>query len=257
MSEPFQPSRRAHRLAHRIVRLYPAAWRERYQDEMLALIDQTECSWRMTLDLASGAVVEWVHAVANPSGQGAQLRWALALRSTLRFTLSTALAIAVMVISRALASAWDWEGMPASWRSASDYVAAGCFLTAGIRALVVMLRARRATKSRSVSHPVVSLAELSGWWALIMVAATIQRGVGPASIYPLEISWFSEFTRWWIFGHVMIDGATGATRDSILYAGSFIPGEVDVVRERDQARRVRTAERIMRFYSRTPPPEDR
>jgi hypothetical protein len=55
----------------------------------------------------------------------------------------------------------------------------------------------------------------------------------------------------------MIDGATGATRDSILYAGSFIPGEVDVVRERDQARRVRTAERIMRFYSRTPPPEDR
>jgi hypothetical protein len=257
MSETHQPSA-AHRFARRIVGLYPAAWRERYQDEILALIDQTERSWRMTLDLAAGAVREWAHFIANPPGQGAQLRRALTLRSTLRLMLSIALPIAVMAISRAVAKSWDWEGMPGSWRSAFDYVSGGCFVTAAIRAVVVMLRARRAVEPGSVPGSIVSLFELSSWWLLIVVAATIQRGLGAASTYPLEsISWFAEFTRWWIFGNVMIQGATGAARDAILYAGSFIPGEVDVVREREQARRVRTAERLMRFYSRTPPPEER
>jgi hypothetical protein len=43
-----------------MVRLYPAEWRERYADEMLALLAQIRASPRTALDLALGAVDAWL-----------------------------------------------------------------------------------------------------------------------------------------------------------------------------------------------------
>jgi hypothetical protein len=52
--------RRRERMARAIVRLYPRAWRVRYEDEMLALIQQTTLDARRILDLAMSLASEWV-----------------------------------------------------------------------------------------------------------------------------------------------------------------------------------------------------
>ncbi len=51
------------RLALALLRLYPRAWRARYGDELLGLIDDAGLSWRIVADVAAGAVVERVRAL--------------------------------------------------------------------------------------------------------------------------------------------------------------------------------------------------
>lgn len=43
-----------------LLRLYPRAWRERYGDEFLALLQQTGVGWRQLIDVFAGASREWV-----------------------------------------------------------------------------------------------------------------------------------------------------------------------------------------------------
>ena len=47
-----------HRLARRLLRLYPRAWRARYEGEVLALVEQSGLSSWEAIDLARGAIVE-------------------------------------------------------------------------------------------------------------------------------------------------------------------------------------------------------
>lgn len=49
----------AARLCRRFVRLYPRAWRRRYEDEVLDVVDQRNVGWRDCGDVARGAVTEW------------------------------------------------------------------------------------------------------------------------------------------------------------------------------------------------------
>lgn len=46
------------RMARRIVRAYPRAWRERYQDEMLALLESSDVHAAQVIDLARGCLRE-------------------------------------------------------------------------------------------------------------------------------------------------------------------------------------------------------
>jgi hypothetical protein len=48
-----------------LVRLYPRAWRARYEDEILALVDETGLSFSELLDLTRGALVEHVRAASG------------------------------------------------------------------------------------------------------------------------------------------------------------------------------------------------
>jgi hypothetical protein len=50
--------------ARALLRLYPAAWRERYGDELLALIDQSGLTFRIVLDVVLAAGVEWIRFAA-------------------------------------------------------------------------------------------------------------------------------------------------------------------------------------------------
>jgi hypothetical protein len=52
----------AERISRTLVRRYPRAWRERYGDEMLALIDDAGSTWKHALDLAVGCVDAWLRA---------------------------------------------------------------------------------------------------------------------------------------------------------------------------------------------------
>jgi hypothetical protein len=60
-------SRLALRLARAIVRRYPAAWRERYEAELLALIEDAPPRWRDVVDLGRGSLVERAGAVVEPA----------------------------------------------------------------------------------------------------------------------------------------------------------------------------------------------
>jgi hypothetical protein len=54
---------RSDRLARTLLRLYPRAWRERYGEELLALIDDAGLTWRIVADVIAGATVERVRAL--------------------------------------------------------------------------------------------------------------------------------------------------------------------------------------------------
>jgi len=48
------------RLVGRLVRLYPRAWRERYEEEFVAMLEQGPVSVRDLYDVALGAVDAWL-----------------------------------------------------------------------------------------------------------------------------------------------------------------------------------------------------
>lgn len=52
-------------LARRLTRLYPRAWRRRYEDELLALVEQMGLGPDRAFDLVLGAVREWVREVTR------------------------------------------------------------------------------------------------------------------------------------------------------------------------------------------------
>jgi len=55
--------KRAQGLSRAIVHLYPRAWRKRYSEEMLALIEDSGSTWMHALDLAAGCTEEWLGAL--------------------------------------------------------------------------------------------------------------------------------------------------------------------------------------------------
>ena len=73
------------RLARWIVDRYPRGWRERYRDEVRALLDDGRVTWGDVIDLWRGCLSEWKIAVADPehhpgafdlmNGLTALMRW--------------------------------------------------------------------------------------------------------------------------------------------------------------------------------------
>jgi hypothetical protein len=51
-----------------LLRLYPRAWRERYEDEMLALLEIAAIGWRGRVDLVGGALDARIHAESRVPG---------------------------------------------------------------------------------------------------------------------------------------------------------------------------------------------
>jgi hypothetical protein len=59
---------RSDRFARRLLRLYPRSWRDRYGDELLALIEDSGLTWRKTANIVAVAIWERVRsAVGWPS----------------------------------------------------------------------------------------------------------------------------------------------------------------------------------------------
>lgn len=58
--------------AQYILRLYPRSWRERYEEEVLAMLEQHPISWQDGVDLLFGALVAHLHPELGASGMSAQ-----------------------------------------------------------------------------------------------------------------------------------------------------------------------------------------
>lgn len=52
-----------------LLRLYPRVWRERYGDELLALLDTAPVDSRVVRDVLGGAIGEWVHRACDAAPQ--------------------------------------------------------------------------------------------------------------------------------------------------------------------------------------------
>jgi hypothetical protein len=65
-------------VARSALRLYPAAWRERYGDEVLALLDDTAGGWPAALGLAAQALPMWVWPPRHLYDQDARMRASIA-----------------------------------------------------------------------------------------------------------------------------------------------------------------------------------
>ena len=63
----------------RLLRWYPRAWRERYGDEFLAMVEDTldgrRPDWRMHLGAARAGLKERLHVLSGPTGKRARDRW--------------------------------------------------------------------------------------------------------------------------------------------------------------------------------------
>ena len=81
-----------------LVRLYPAAWRERYGAELEELIEREPASTRVVLDILLGALDAHVHPELGPTAAtpGGFL-WILACRPTRSMWFATAATLVAMV----------------------------------------------------------------------------------------------------------------------------------------------------------------
>jgi predicted permease len=80
-----------------VVRLYPGEWRDRYQDELEAVIEQTGPGWRPALDLARGAAV-----MQFAAGLGRVRHHTRRLWATPAFTLTALATLAIAIGANAL-----------------------------------------------------------------------------------------------------------------------------------------------------------
>jgi hypothetical protein len=97
MAEPLRSSA-IRWIGDRLVSLYPRAWRQRYEAEVLAFIDAAGLTWPQVLDLAGGCVDAWIRKLLQPFGQPGHI-----LASGLgAFTLTLSGAVAVRLLSNAL-----------------------------------------------------------------------------------------------------------------------------------------------------------
>ena len=93
------------RLVHWLVRMYPLAWRERYQFEFLGLFDDAEPSWSDVGDIARTMIRERAKsAFQSVFGQTDSRLRVLRLRHLGAMTASIALGVAIGSISAAAAS---------------------------------------------------------------------------------------------------------------------------------------------------------
>jgi len=83
-----------------LLKLYPPAWRERYEDEMAALLDEQKDGRRSAVDLVRGAADAWIIGPRGPLG-GLQV-WLAAVA----FAVSS---VAVAVARRVIGESAPWD----------------------------------------------------------------------------------------------------------------------------------------------------
>jgi len=83
-----------------LLKLYPPAWRERYQDEMAALLDEQKTGKRSVVDLVRGAADAWIIGPRGPLG-GLQV-WLAAVA----FAVSS---VSVAVARRVVGESAPWD----------------------------------------------------------------------------------------------------------------------------------------------------
>ena len=100
-------------LAAAIVERYPRAWRDRYADEMLALIEDLGAGWLDVIDLARGCSSEWRISISDPETHPVASHITL---TAAPLVYASVLAVAFQAIAATMAPALERAvGSPAAW----------------------------------------------------------------------------------------------------------------------------------------------
>jgi hypothetical protein len=150
-------------VARRLVRLYPAAWRARYEQEFLALLDAHEpLTWRDGIDILGAAGREWGRAIGHWSArEPADELQALRRQTIFDFVVIGLTSSILEMLARAIAGVlhgWTFSGGLVPLVSAQGAVALRCAFT------------YRRTTTRLLQ---VGERELVVWLTVILAAAVL------------------------------------------------------------------------------------
>jgi hypothetical protein len=159
-------SLRRARLASAIIDRYPRAWRERYADELRAMLEDSGASWRDVLDLARGALAEWRLEFLDPERHRVTsfLSYA-ATRYWPHLIVIAALGSAPIVAAPQLRAAF---GEPPTWLPVSAFVLGIAIFLRAVREKIRFDRGRGAPASVTemvVSSVAIVSAISVGYWA--------------------------------------------------------------------------------------------
>ena len=155
------PSGFLHRAARRVVRGYPLPWRERYEGELLALLEDSPARLRDVFDLTRGLVVERARALFEPGDHPGVLATLAAVAAFAR-----GLVIAAPPILAGLA-AREWLG-PAP-RAVERFAIFASLVFICVLVAVRVLRAHLP----AVFEPGEPRARLSHWAGLVYLGLAI------------------------------------------------------------------------------------
>jgi len=159
----------AAQVSRALIRLYPRAWRERYRDELEALLAERGAGWRDVVDLIRGCLSEWVSVAAAPrpgragSGAAAGVAWLAAL--LIGTAAATWLAATLGDVLRVR------SGAPAPLWVRLTFGVNACLLLRGGLALCETARGRSFAGR-------IGTAEAAAWLTLIFVAVLVQNWAG-------------------------------------------------------------------------------
>jgi hypothetical protein len=190
------------RLAPRLVRLYPRAWRERYEDEFLALLDQTPLTASIAVDLLVCAIRERVRATMHFDPQPVSRA-----RELWRGGIITVVLVCGMSAGSWLVGSWLRESGYRDLLGQDRKIGWLLFLLPVIRACVVFIWRSvawyRATLALSVPMPEPSLRfalgpiEYYGWLAAVFATSVLVQTTAPSQpwLFSTPIFWVVTWLR--------------------------------------------------------------
>jgi hypothetical protein len=130
----------------RLLRWYPRKWRERYGEELLALIQDTlddgRPTWRLQLSVAWGGLRERVHQASN--AVRAAVKWLIAPHQSSMLVAGTIIAVLPENLSESPTPAQGWQAAAFDALLAAVALTGAVIVVSGLAALPALVRFLRA-----------------------------------------------------------------------------------------------------------------
>jgi hypothetical protein len=130
----------------RLLRWYPRKWRERYGEELLALIQDTlddgRPTWRLQLSVAWGGLRERVHQASN--AVRAAVKWLIAPHQSSMLVAGTIIAVLPENLSESPTPAQGWQAAAFDAVLAAVALTGAVIVVSGLAALPALVRFLRA-----------------------------------------------------------------------------------------------------------------
>lgn len=181
-------------LARSIVRRYPTAWRERYEDEILALVDDSSVRLTDVVELLRGLLVERAKAFIEPGDHSTLTDWGF--RTVLWFV-GVAPALTIVLGGAGLGGQLAaWFGKPTF--AVSVIAVACCWVVVIVDLGARRMRRVQLRKSINLSLVFVTCLFLVMWhWS--MVPSTSPSSRVPAQFHTLY--YWTQLSIWTIVAH--------------------------------------------------------
>jgi hypothetical protein len=130
----------------RLLRWYPRKWRERYGEELLALVQDTlddgRPTWRLQLSVAWGGLRERVHQASN--AVRAAVKWLIAPHQSRMLVAGTIIAVLPENLSESPTPAQGWQAAAFDALLAAVALTGAVIVVSGLAALPALVRFLRA-----------------------------------------------------------------------------------------------------------------